>query len=61
MNVSLQRAEFGIFPNWLTVLQLMDENHKDINRALAEVNVCLILLRDYVMYAFVITLFKISL
>jgi hypothetical protein len=47
MNVSLQRVEFGIFPTWLTVFQLMDENHKDINITLAEVNVCLILLRDY--------------
>jgi hypothetical protein len=34
-------------PTWLTVLQLMDENHMGINRAVAEVNACLILLGDY--------------
>jgi len=48
MNVSPQRVEFGTFPTWVTVLQLMDENHMDVNRAVAEVNVCLILLWDYV-------------
>ena len=45
---SSKGKKFGIFPTWLTVLQLIDENHKGINRAFAEVNVCLILLRDYV-------------
>jgi len=37
-------------PTWLTVLQLMDENHMSINRTLAEVNACLILLWDYMSY-----------
>jgi len=61
MNVSLQRVESGIFPAWVTELQLMDVNHKGINRALAEVNVLSYSLAGlHVMHKFVITLFKIS-